>query len=204
MNTPITPPLSRNEDGASSPQAQFGRRTEVAKLAVPVSERDHVRGPVDAPVTLVAYGDFECPDSAQATAVLREVQHRLGERLRLVFRHFPLRHKHPHAQWAAEAAEAAAAQGRFWEMHDQLFVHQHLLGDEHLDLYVTHLELDADRLRRDLAEHVHAARVQADYEGGQRSGVTGTPTFYIDGVRYDGSYDLEPLVAALETASGAS
>jgi protein-disulfide isomerase len=169
---------------------------------VPVSEQDHVRGPVDAAVTLVEYGDFECPDSARATSVLREVQHRLGGRLRLVFRHFPLRDKHPHAQWAAEAAEAAAAQGRFWEMHDQLFVHQHLLGDEHLDLYITHLGLDAGRLRDDLAEHVHAARVQADYEGGRRSGVTGTPTFYVDGVRYDGVYELEPLAAALEAAAG--
>ena len=175
---------------------------EAPRLAVPVDERDHVRGPADAPITLVEYGDFECPDSARATSVLREVQHRLGGRLRLVFRHFPLRHKHPHAQWAAEAAEAAAAQGRFWEMHDQLFVHQRLLGDEHLDLYITRLGLDAGRLRRDLAEHVHAARVEADCEGGRRSGVEGTPTFFIDGVRYDGVYELEPLAAALDAAAG--
>ncbi len=178
-----------------------GPHAAAARLAVPVGGHDHGRGPVDAPVTLVEYGDFECRACAAATAVLREVRHRLEDRVRLVFRHFPVRHSHPHAQWAAEAAEAAGAQGRFWEMHDELFVHQNLLGDEHLDLYAPRLGLDSVRLRRDLAEHVYAPRVQADYESGERSGVGGTPTIFIDGVRYDGSHELEPLIAAVATAA---
>jgi protein-disulfide isomerase len=152
-------------------------------------------------VTLVEYGDFECPDSARATAVLRGVQHQLGGLVRLVFRHFPLTHKHPHAQWAAEVAEAAGAQGRFWEMHDQLFVHQNLLGDEHLGLYATRLKLDLERLQRELAQHVYAGRIRTDQEGGERSGVMGTPTFYIDGQRYDGIDEREALVAAIQAAT---
>ena len=172
-----------------------------ARLAVPVHAGDHARGPADAPVTVVEYGDFECPDSARASTVLRDVRHRLGEQVQVVFRHFPLRHKHPHAQWAAEAAEAAGAQGRFWEMHDALFVHLRLLGDEHLDLYVARLGLDAARLRRDIVVHAYAPRVQADYEGGERSGVTGTPTLFINGVRYDGPTDAEPLTATLAAAA---
>ena len=178
-----------------------GPYTEATRLAVPAHAGDHARGPADAPVTLVEYGDFECPDSAMASTVLRDVRRRLGEQVQVVFRHFPLRHKHPHAQWAAEAAEAAGAQGRFWEMHDALFVHLRLLGDEHLDLYVARLALDAARLRRDIGAHVYAPRVQADYEGGERSGVTGTPTIFINGVRYDGPTDVEALTTTLAAAA---
>ena len=174
------------------------------RLAVPVHAGDHLRGPDDAPVTLVEYGDFECPDSAMAMVALREVRRRLTDQVRLVYRHFPLRHKHPHAQWAAEAAEAAGAQGRFWEMHDTLFVHQLLLGDQHLDLYVSQLKLDDARLRHEIAEHVYAPRVQADYESGERSGVMGTPTLFINGLRYDGPADVEPLIAALAAAQAAA
>jgi protein-disulfide isomerase len=167
---------------------------------IPVSPQDHVRGSSDAPVTLVEYGDFECLDTARAATILREVQHELGGLVRLVYRHFPLSHKHPHAQWAAEAAEAAGAQGRFWEMHDALFVHQQLLGEEHLDLYVGQLGLDVDRLRHDLATHAYAARVRADYDGGAQAGVHGTPTFFINGALYDGADDRASLAAVLRAA----
>jgi protein-disulfide isomerase len=174
------------------------------RLAIPVGAADHVLGPAAAPVTLVEYGDFECPFCGRAYPVVKALRRELGDRLRFVFRHFPITRTHPHAQWAAEAAEAAAAQGRFWEMHDQLLVHQNLLGDEHLGLYIGHLDLDADRLRRELAAHVHSPRVLEDVRSGERSGVRGTPTFFINGARYDGSYALEVLLAAVQRAEAAA
>ena len=117
-----------------------------------------------------------------------------------VFRHFPLTQIHPHAEHAAEAAEAAGAQGKFWQMHDTLFEHQHALDDAHLVRYAAELKLDVDRFERELAEHVYANRVREDFLSGVRSGVNGTPTFFINGLRYDGSYDLEMLLAAIELA----
>ena len=159
-----------------------------------------MRGPAEAPVTLVEYGDFECLDTARVAPVLRELLRRHAGRVRVVYRHYPIRHKHPLAQWAAEAAEAAGAQDCFWEMHDTLFVHQQLLGDEHLDLYLRQLRLDADRLRHDLATHIHAPRVQADYDGGQRSGVTGTPALFINDTLHDGYLDTASLDAAITAA----
>ena len=170
-----------------------------AALTLPVSEgRDHVQGQADAGVTLVEYGDYECPYCGAAYPIIKEVQTRMGERLRFVFRNFPIATSHPHAEQAAEAAEAAAAQGRFWEMHDLLYENQKLLRDEDLRGYAEKLELDIDLFDRELVEHVHAARVHEDFMNGVRSGVNGTPTFYINGVRYDDSYDLETLLAALE------
>jgi protein-disulfide isomerase len=170
-----------------------------AALTLPVSEeRDHVQGPADAPVTLVEYGDYECPYCGAAYPIIKEVQARIGKRLRFVFRNFPIATSHPHAEQAAEAAEAAAAQGRFWEMHDLLYENQKRLRDEDLRGYAEKLELDVDLFDRELVEHVHAARVHEDFMSGVRSGVNGTPTFYIDGERYDDSYDLETLLAALE------
>jgi protein-disulfide isomerase len=173
-----------------------------AVLTLPVSdERDHVQGPADAPVTLVEYGDYECPYCGAAYPIIKEVQARMGERLRFVFRNFPITSSHPHAEQAAESAEAAAAQGRFWEMHDLLYENQKRLRDQDLHGYAKQLGLDVDRFDRELAEHVHAARVREDFMSGVRSGVNGTPTFYIDGVRYDDSYDLDTLLAALERAA---
>ena len=170
-----------------------------ATLTSPVSEeRDHVQGPADAAVTLLEYGDYECPYCGAAYPIIKEVQARMGERLRFVFRNFPISTSHPHAEQAAEAAEAAAAQGKFWEMHDHLYENQKRLRDEDLRGYAEKLGLDVDAFDRELAEHVHAARVHEDFMSGVRSGVNGTPTFYIDGVRYDDSYDLETLLAALE------
>ncbi|MGB2876206.1 MAG: thioredoxin domain-containing protein [Gaiellaceae bacterium] len=170
-------------------------------LSMPVSEeRDHVQGPADAPVTLVEYGDYECPYCGAAYPIVKEVQARMGERLRFVFRNFPITTSHPHAEQAAEAAEAAAAQDRFWEMHDLLYENQRRLRDENLRAYSEEVGLDVERFVRDLAEHVHAARVREDFMSGVRSGVNGTPSFYINGARHDDSYDLETLLSALERA----
>jgi protein-disulfide isomerase len=171
-------------------------------LTVPVSEdRDHFQGPADAAVTLVQYGDFECPYCGAAYPIIKEIRARMGERLRFVFRNFPITTSHPHAEQAAEAAESAAVQGRFWEMHDLLYENQQRLDDEDLRAYAEQLELDVDRFNRELAEHVHAPRVREDFMSGVRSGVNGTPTFYINGLRYDDSYELETLLAALERAA---
>jgi protein-disulfide isomerase len=172
-----------------------------ALLTVPVSGRDHVEGPADAAVTLVEYGDYECPYCGAAYPILKEIQARMGERLRFVFRNFPITTSHPHAERAAEAAEAAGAQGKFWPMHDLLYENQRRLLDQDLRAYGEQLELDLERFGRELAEHVHAERVRGEFMGGVRSGVNGTPTFYVDGVRHDDSYDVETLLAALERAA---
>jgi protein-disulfide isomerase len=172
-----------------------------AALTVPVSDRDHVEGPAEAAVTLVEYGDYECPYCGAAYPIIKEVQARMGERLRFVFRNFPITTSHPHAEQAAEAAEAAAAQGKFWPMHDLLYENQKRLRDEDLRAYGEQLGLEVERFDRELADHVHSERVREDFMSGVRSGVNGTPTFYIDGVRHDDSYDVETLVAALERAA---
>lgn len=178
-------------------RTQFG-----AELVLPVSdERDHIQGPAAAPVTLLEYGDYECPYCGAAYPIVKQVQAQLGDQLRFVFRNFPITTSHPHAEQAAEAAEAAAAQDRFWEMHDHLYEHQRRLGEADLRGYARELGLDVDRFSDDLAQHVHAARVREDFMSGVRSGVNGTPTFYINGVRHDDSYELETLLAAIEDAS---
>jgi protein-disulfide isomerase len=179
-------------------------RTEFgADLVLPVSEeRDHIQGPTAAPVTLLEYGDYECPYCGAAYPIVKQVQARLGEQLRFVFRNFPITTSHPHAEQAAEAAEAAAAQGRFWDMHDHLYEHQRRLGDDDLRGYADELGLDVARFSDELAEHAHAARVREDFMSGVRSGVNGTPTFYVNGVRHDDSYEFDTLLAALEDAAG--
>ena len=181
-------------------------RTEwEAVLTVPVDEgRDHVQGPADAAVTLVQYGDYECPYCGEAYPIVKEVQGRMGERLRFVFRNFPIATSHPHAEQAAEAAEAADAQGRFWDMHDLLYENQRRLRYKDLHEYATQLELDLERFDKELAERVHAARIHEDFMSGVRSGVNGTPTFYINGVRHDDSYETEVLLDALERAAGSA
>ena len=173
-----------------------------AALTLPVDEgRDHTQGPPSAPVTLVEYGDYECPYCGAAYPILKEVQERMGERLRFVFRNFPISTSHPHSEHAAEAAEAAAAQGRFWEMHDTLYENQNRLTDQDLHAYAVDLELDVQQFDRELAEQVYAGRVREDFMSGVRSGVNGTPTFYVNGARYDGSYELETLLGTLEQAT---
>ena len=167
------------------------------QLSEPVSGRDHIRGPSDAEVSLVEYGDFECPYCRAAEPIVDGLFEALGDRLSVTFRHFPLSQVHPHAQHAAEVAEAAAAQGKFWEMHDTLLARQDALGDVDLLKYAADLALDTDRVRRELASHAHARRVAADQRGGLDSGVKGTPTFYIDGTRYAGSVALRNMLAAI-------
>jgi protein-disulfide isomerase len=173
-----------------------------AALSLPVTEdRDHIEGPAEAAVTLVEYGDYECPYCGAAYPIIKEVQARMGERLRFVFRNFPITTSHPHAEQAAEAAEAAAGQGRFWQMHDLLFENQRRLADQDLHAYAENLGLDVGLFDEELAEHAHAERVREDFMSGVRSGVNGTPTFYINGVRHDDSYEVETLLAALERAA---
>jgi protein-disulfide isomerase len=166
-------------------------------LTLPVSQRDHRRGPETARVIVVEYGDYECPYCGQAYPTVKEIQRRLEERLRFVFRNFPLSQVHPHAE---HAAEAAAGQGKFWEMHDSLFEHQQALDDAHLVRYAVALNLDEEAFKREMTEHVHTNRVHEDFLSGVRSGVNGTPTFFINGVRHDDSYELETLLAAVEGA----
>jgi protein-disulfide isomerase len=173
---------------------------DIAHLTLPVGPRDHAQGPVDVPVTLVEYGDYECPHCGRAYPIVKEVQKRLASKLRFVFRNFPLSESHPHAQHAAEAAEGAAGQGRFWEMHDMLFEHQRALDDRHLVGYATALGLDATTFERDLHAHEHKARVREDFVSGVRSGVNGTPTFFINNLRFDDSWDADTLTEALTAA----
>jgi protein-disulfide isomerase len=154
-------------------------------------------------VTLVEYGDYECPYCGAAYPIVKQIQGQMGDRLQFVFRNFPITTSHPHAEQAAEAAETAASQEKFWEMHDVLYENQRHLEDEDLRSYAAQLGLDVEMFERELAEHVHAARVRADFMSGVRSGVNGTPTFYINGVRYDDSYEPEVLLAALEEAAAA-
>lgn len=170
-----------------------------SKLSPPVGLGDHEQGSQGAAVVLVEFGDYECPHTAQSRAVVKELQAGLGLRLRYVWRHFPLRQNHPHAQLAAEASEAAAAQGKFWELHDLL-----LLGEGPLELprlvhFASQLGLDVDRFTKELRAHTHAAKVQADLLSGVRSAVNGTPTFFINGVRHDGEWEGDALRAAIDS-----
>jgi protein-disulfide isomerase len=167
-------------------------------LSVPVSKRDHSQGRADAVITLVEYGDYQCPGCAQAYALVKNVQQELGSPFRFVFRHFPLRDIHPHAQRAAEAAEAASVQGKFWEMHDMLFENQRALTDRHLRGYASDLGLDALRFDCELGARVHAKRVRSDVQNGVKSGVNGTPGFFVNGVRHDSVWDLPALLRTLQ------
>ena len=171
------------------------------RLAVPVSERDHTLGPPDAPVTLVEYGDYECPYCGRAYPIVKELQQRMGERLRFVFRNFPLNTLHEHAGVAAQAAEAAAGQGKFWEMHDILYEHQDDLAD--VQQYALKIGLEIYQFEADLSGEKYAKRVRDDFRGGVRSGVNGTPTFFINGVRYNGEHTYDAMLAALENAAAA-
>ncbi|MFL5691561.1 MAG: DsbA family protein [Ktedonobacteraceae bacterium] len=173
------------------------------RLVMPVSERDHSQGPASAAVTLVQYGDYECPYTRQSTTVVRAIQQQLGDQLRFIFRNFPLTEIHPHALHAAFAAEAAATQGKFWQMHDYIFHHQHTLEDSDLEQFAAAVGLDMQQFAHDMAERPYMDRIEEDLQNGLRSGVRGTPTFFINGVLYPGSWEQEALLAALEEASGA-
>jgi protein-disulfide isomerase len=180
-------------------------RSDAPRLVLPVrEERDHIRGAKKAPITLVEYGDFECPHCGAAYPIVEAVRQRRGPQLRFVYRHFPLASAHPRAEAAAQAAEAAGTQGRFWEMHDMLFEHQDALEDRDLLAYAETINLDLGRFVKELAAGTHVARVREDFTSGVRSGVNGTPTFFINGVRYDGPRDVESMVAALEEVPAAT
>jgi len=176
----------------------------MSTLKQPLSEQDHRRGSDNAPAVLVEYGDFECPFCGRAQGLIRQLQDRFGSQLLFVFRHFPLSTVHPHAELAAEAAEAAGTQGRFWEMHDALYDNQEQLSAELIVGLGQTLELNMPRFMSELNGRSYRARVQQDFMGGVRSGVNGTPTFFINGLRHDGPVDLDSLSTALELAARAA
>lgn len=172
------------------------------ELVVAVDERDHIAGSLDAPVLLVEYGDFECPHCGRAYPIVEAARRQLGKNMAFVYRHFPLAEIHPHAVLAAEAAEAAGAQGKFWPMHHMLYEHQDALERDDLLAYGRALQLDLARYARELAGETHAAKVRDDFRQGVRSGVNGTPTFFINGVRFDGDWsDPTTFIAALAQAA---
>ncbi len=164
-----------------------------------VSAKDHVQGPVNAPVALVEYGDYECSHCGVAYSVIRRIQQAMGEQLKFVFRNFPLSEIHPNAMNAAVASEAAAGQGKFWEMHDYLFQHQSWLDDASLVRYAAHLGLDVDRFILDFESPDLIEKVENDFESGVRSGVNGTPSFYVNGEKYTGSWDEAALLERLQS-----
>jgi protein-disulfide isomerase len=171
-----------------------------AKLTQPIGPRDHIQGSPSAPAILVEYGDFECPHCGAAQPIVKELQAVLGDQLGFVFRHFPLTQIHPHAEHAAEAAEAAGAQGEFWRMHDLLFENQDRLDDRNLIQLAEAAGVDTARFAKEFAGRVYRPEVQEDFKSGVRSGVNGTPTFFINGIRHDGSWQLAPLLDAINRA----
>jgi len=173
------------------------------ELTPPVTELDHHRGPLDAPTILVEFGDYECPDSAAVNPVVQQLLAEGGDQLCFVYRHFPLTDIHRRAGAAAEAAEAADTQGRFWEMHDLLYENSPALELQDLLSYARELGLDEDRFRGEVRAHLYLSRVHLNIENALQTGVTGTPTFFINGVHYRGSYDVESMLEALKVARAA-
>ncbi len=186
--------MSTHQQSSGSGHEQAG------DLAVPVTGADHQLGAADAPLTLVEYADYQCPYCAQAVPIVEALRSEFGDRLRFVYRNLPLRNIHPHAQHAAQAAEAAALQGRFWEMHDLLFANQVDLTDAAIFRYADSLELDSARFATDVESEGVLERIQADLQGAVDSGVGGTPTFFINGRRHDGAWGAPDLAAALNAS----
>jgi protein-disulfide isomerase len=174
-----------------------------ARLTVDVTREDHIQGD-DAPVTLLEYGDFECPHCGRAHGIVKDVQREMGDKLRFVFRNFPLSQSHPHAKKAAEAAEIAASQGKFWEMHDMLYENQDRLSNRDLTAYATQIGLDVNKFDDDLMNGRFREKVESDFMSGIESGVNGTPTFFINGVRHEGRWELNDLLGELQRALGQS
>ena len=173
---------------------------ETTVLSLPVGARDHAQGLVNAPVTLLMYGAYECPHCVEANRTVREIQRQTGDRLRFVFRHFPKANVFQHAEAAANVAEIAGAQGKFWEMHDVLFEHYDRLDGEHLVRYAADIGLDMKRFDDAISRRLYAAKVSEDLESGTTSGVKATPTFFINGIRYDSSNEPEDLLRAIARA----
>jgi protein-disulfide isomerase len=178
------------ENNTSSP-------TKIDRLLIDVADTDHALGPPDAPLTLVEYGDYECPDCFNAQPIVAELRKRLGDRLRVVFRHFPRSSVHPRASAAAAAAEAAAAQGQFWKMHEALFAHQKELSTLDLTHLALNLGLEIYRFNQAIDSDSILRRISNDFDGAVRNQIAGTPTFFINGCRYRGPRALEPMLAAL-------
>jgi protein-disulfide isomerase len=170
------------------------------RLTDPINEKDHTLGPASAPVKLVEYGDYECPDCLNTQPIVAELLKRHGDKILFVFRHFPQSSVHPHASAAASAAEAAAEQNKFWEMHETLFKHQKEFGDIDLSHLALRLGLEIYKFESSLGQDLHRPHIAADYESGLRSGVKGTPTFFINGTRYEGKIGVDELAAAIESA----
>jgi protein-disulfide isomerase len=171
----------------------------MSKLSIPVSAADHVQGDLARACILVEYGDYQCPSCGQAYPIVKRLQKHFGKRLAFVFRNFPLSQIHPWAEPAAEAAEFAAANGKFWEMHDLLYENQEDLGESLFLQLADTLDLSSSQLLTAVADHSYQDRVHTDFRGGVRSGVNGTPTFFINGVRHDASYDFATLTAAIDS-----
>ena len=171
---------------------------DLSRLLLPIRPVDHVHGPEDAPYTLVEYGDYECPNCGRLYVILRDLQRDIPSQLRIVFRHYPLSGIHRHAEQAAEAAEAAGAQGKFWEMHALLFERQQALHTKDLIRYAGELSLDVERFRDELKNETHSERVRADFLAGVQNGVYGTPGLFLNGVRYDDAWDKESLRSRLK------
>jgi protein-disulfide isomerase len=172
----------------------------MSRLSRPLGEKDHIIGPRDAPVTLVEYGDYECPHCGKAYPIVEAVRHRMGDTLRFAYRHFPLTQIHPHAYHAAEMAEAAGTMGKFWEMHSLLFRNQDALEAHNLIEYAERVGISPQRASEVLENNLFDAAVREHFMSGVRSGVNGTPTFFINGVRHDGAWDEESLLLALQQA----
>ena len=168
-----------------------------SKLTLPIEGRDHIQGPIDAPMTLLEYGDYQCPYCGEAHPVVQAVQKRLGNRLCFAYRNFPLVDSHAHAEHAAEAAEAADGQGKFWEMHDLLFENQEALRDEDLGRYARAAGLDAKELIAEVRAGAHAVRIEEDLRAGERANVNGTPTFFVNGAFFEGEPEVEAFLEAL-------
>ena len=169
-------------------------------LSVPVGKGDHALGPEDAPVTVVEYGDYQCPYCADMHPMLKSIAKSMGSQMRFVYRHMPLIEMHPYAQHAAEAAEAAGAQGKFWEMHDAIFQRQSELGSDLLHQLALKLNLDIEQFASNLEARLFRPRVKRDFMGGMRSGVAGTPAFFINGKRYEGPLNQASLQSAIGRA----
>jgi protein-disulfide isomerase len=167
----------------------------MSSLSIPVNAQDHIQGLEAAPVTLVEYGDYECPHCGAAYPIIKAVQKKLGPKLRFVFRNFPLSNMHPFAELAAESAEAAGAQEKFWQMHDAIYENQDSLGEEMLEELAKELKLDTNRFNSDINTRKYKERVRKDFMGGVKSGVNGTPSIFINGERFDESLDEETLIA---------
>ena len=170
-------------------------------LKLPVGERDHIEGSPDAKVTLLEYGDYQCPYCGEAYPILKQIQKRFGSELRFVFRNFPITESHPMAEFGAELAEASGAQGKFWEMHDYIYEHQSGLLSQNFffNFAKSTLRLNESRMMREVSSHAYEPRIREDFMSGVRSGVNGTPTFFVDGLRHNGDYQYDTLVEAVET-----